>query len=193
MGIMNKKLKVKKNGVVEEINIYDNQSDVGPDFIRAGGGYVKLGNPSDPNVSKIRVKKNGSIKAVLKSGLPPYIKIEIHGYGIVRIPVGSILIKVTLKRDKLSYLVRLHKNTTSIKIIAQRVLGVEGDLYTLSSVINQTEPKVAANFGKGSNAQDIYSEDAIIEYPVQDDEKSEMYDMNQIIYENGFPYAKQIR
>jgi hypothetical protein len=37
MGIMNKKLKVKKGGTTEEIKIYDIQEDVGPDFIRAGG------------------------------------------------------------------------------------------------------------------------------------------------------------
>ena len=38
MAILPQKLKVKKNGIIEEINIYDSQSDVGPDFIRAGGG-----------------------------------------------------------------------------------------------------------------------------------------------------------
>lgn len=37
MGIMNRKLKVRKNGITEEINIYDSQADVGSDFIRAGG------------------------------------------------------------------------------------------------------------------------------------------------------------
>lgn len=37
MGIMSKKLKVRKDGVTEEIKIYDIQEDVGPDFIRAGG------------------------------------------------------------------------------------------------------------------------------------------------------------
>lgn len=37
MGIMNKKLKIKKGGLTEEINIYDSQSDVSPDYIRAGG------------------------------------------------------------------------------------------------------------------------------------------------------------
>ena len=38
MSILPQKLKVKKNNITEEINIYDNQADVGPDFIRAGGG-----------------------------------------------------------------------------------------------------------------------------------------------------------
>ena len=38
MSILLQKLKVKKNNIIEEINIYDSQADVGPDFIRAGGG-----------------------------------------------------------------------------------------------------------------------------------------------------------
>ena len=37
MTILPQKLRIKKNNVVEEIDIYDNQSDVGSDYIRAGG------------------------------------------------------------------------------------------------------------------------------------------------------------
>lgn len=107
--------------------------------------------------------------------------------------MGNILIRVTLNNDVNSYLVRLHKSTNSIKITAQWILGIQGELYNIASVMNRTEPKVVASLGVGNEPQDSGFTDAIIEYPVQDDGVSDMWDMNQVIYENGYPFAKRIR
>ena len=107
--------------------------------------------------------------------------------------MGNMLIRATIGRDNFCYLVRLHKNTTSIKVLAQWVLSTQGYEYNHGSIINQTEPKVLARLGSDENPQEAMSTNITIEYPVKDDGVSKMYDMNQIIYEDGQPIAKQIR
>ena len=104
-----------------------------------------------------------------------------------------MLIKVTLGQDNFSYFVRLHKNTTSIYASAQWILSTDGYEYRKGSIANQTEPRVIASLGGGNAPQEAGYTRIVIEYPVKDDGVSKMYDMNQIVYENGQPRAKQIR
>ena len=72
MAVLNKKLKVRKNGVTEEITLYSTTQEVAPDYISAGGGYAKLGSISNPNASRIRVrKKNNTYAILLSTNKPP--------------------------------------------------------------------------------------------------------------------------
>lgn len=106
MAVLDKKLKVIKNGVTEEITLYSTTQEVAPDYISAGVGYAKLGSISDPNASKIRIqKKNNNVYAILKStsSIEDGETIEVLGVKEKEknfiIPSGCNIIKIIAELD----------------------------------------------------------------------------------------------
>ncbi len=77
MALYNKQLHVRKNGVVTNINLYTTASETGNLALGVKDGsttvYAKLGVPTDSLASPLRVRKNGSIYAVLTSAAEPVI------------------------------------------------------------------------------------------------------------------------
>lgn len=77
MGEYSKKLHIRKNGTVEDITLYTN-SDISNNTVKLRDGgticYVPIGATNDSNASSLRVRKNGTVYAALKSG----IKIDVR-------------------------------------------------------------------------------------------------------------------
>lgn len=73
MGEYSKKLHIRKNGTIEDITLYTN-SNVSNNTIKVRDGsticYVPIGATDDSNASSLRVRKNGTTYAVMKSGYP---------------------------------------------------------------------------------------------------------------------------
>jgi hypothetical protein len=66
-----KQLHYMKNGIITDITLYDSQGDVGSDYIglMVDGSpvYAKLGEIGEAEASDLRIQKNGTTYAVLKS------------------------------------------------------------------------------------------------------------------------------
>lgn len=109
MALYNKKLHVRKAGVVTDINLYTTPEEVGNPSLKLKDNnniiYAKLGNINDSNATEVRIRENNSIYAVLKSAstlpqTPTLLKsIDVDAYLYVSyvsitIPVGVNVIQV---------------------------------------------------------------------------------------------------
>lgn len=75
MSQYSKKLHVRKSGSVQDINLYTNTSDISSgQYLRLRDGstllYAALGSTTDSSASSLRVRKSGTIYAVLKESYP---------------------------------------------------------------------------------------------------------------------------
>lgn len=199
MGILHQKLKARKDNIVEEINIYDSLYNVGPDFIRAGGGYIELVPVTDPNASRVKVLSKGKIRSLLKNPIG-YEKVCILGGGIIlKQLTPNIICRFTDLKNGFTALIKMPSgpyqnvvindvfSTTSTTSSNRTLLDVIKDgrntrAYIRDDPINTSDPSYK-----------LESTKSLFEYPVRDDGISPMWDMNQIIYKYGYPIAKQIR
>ena len=202
MSILPQKLKVKKDGITEEINIYDNQPDVGSDFIRAGGGYVKLGTITDPSASRIRVLSKGKIKSLLKTSISgKRINLEDGNLFLEERLAPNILCRITDLEDGFTALIKT-PSSRPYKLIAIHNFfestsagsGISTYMYIdsydwdgISIAMRYANVNVEAPTYKSNGRRSLF------EYPVQDDGVSPMWDMNQIVYEYGQPRGKKVR
>ena len=73
MGEYSKKLHIRKNGTIEDITLYTN-SDISDNTIKVRDGgticYAPIGAADNSNASSLRVRKSGTIYAVLKESYP---------------------------------------------------------------------------------------------------------------------------
>jgi hypothetical protein len=71
MALSNEKLYYRRSGITESVNTYTALSDVGTEAlkVRVNGAdrYIALGDETDSKKSFLRIRKNGIIKAILKS------------------------------------------------------------------------------------------------------------------------------
>lgn len=75
MSQYSKKLHVRKSGSVQDINLYTTTSDISSgQYLRLRDGstllYAALGSTTDSSASSLRVRKSGTIYAVLKESYP---------------------------------------------------------------------------------------------------------------------------
>ena len=75
MSQYSKKLHVRKSGSVQDIDLYTNTSDISSgQYLRLRDGstllYAALGSTTDSSASSLRVRKSGTIYAVLKESYP---------------------------------------------------------------------------------------------------------------------------
>lgn len=105
MGEYNKKLHIRKGGKVDDITLYTNASDLpgGALALRDGNTvvYAGLGDVSDTNASRLRVRKNDIVYSVaLKIGYSNsmVIKLNSHVHNI-DIPSNVKKIKFTVYDD----------------------------------------------------------------------------------------------
>lgn len=75
MSQYSKKLHVRKSGSVQDINLYTTTSDISSgQYLRLRDGstllYAALGSTTDSSASSLRVRKSGTIYAVLKENYP---------------------------------------------------------------------------------------------------------------------------
>lgn len=75
MSQYSKKLHVRKSGSVQDINLYTATSDISSgQYLRLRDGstllYAALGSTTDSSASSLRVRKSGTIYAVLKESYP---------------------------------------------------------------------------------------------------------------------------
>ena len=75
MSEYSKKLHVRKSRSVQDINLYTNTSDISSgQYLRLRDGstllYAALGSTTDSSASSLRVRKSGTIYAVLKESYP---------------------------------------------------------------------------------------------------------------------------
>lgn len=75
-----KKLKYRQSGTTYEVNLYTDSADVGTDALGLRDGtttvYAKLGDPTDPDASHVRVRSSSTTKAILTTAATmavPYI------------------------------------------------------------------------------------------------------------------------
>ena len=121
MAVLDKKLKVIKNGVTEEITLYSTTQEVAPDYISAGGGYAKLGSTSDPNASRIRVHKKNNTYAVLKptkvgkilfnKKIAPNFSEDITDYFTTPSGCHKVLVKTDFENENISRYYNVNENT----------------------------------------------------------------------------------
>lgn len=73
MSEYSKKLHIRKNGTIEDITLYTN-SDISDNTIKVRDGgticYAPIGAADNSNASSLRVRKSGTIYAVLKESYP---------------------------------------------------------------------------------------------------------------------------
>lgn len=75
MSEYSKKLHIRKSGSVQDINLYTTTSDISSgQYLRLRDGstllYAALGSTTDSSASSLRVRKSGTIYAVLKESYP---------------------------------------------------------------------------------------------------------------------------
>lgn len=109
--------------------------------------------------------------------------------------MGNILLRASLYFGIETFLIRLHKQTTSINVSAQEFELEDGSKTYCVFIENIGSPAVTVIIGDHdiNNINATMNIEATIEYPVRDDGTSPMWDMNQIVYIDGKPRARQIR
>lgn len=75
MSEYSKRLHIRKDGTVQDINLYTTTSDISSgQYLRLRDGstllYAALGSTTDSSASSLRVRKSGTIYAVLKESYP---------------------------------------------------------------------------------------------------------------------------
>ena len=102
MGEYSKKLHIRKDSTVEDIVLYTDTSGFsgGALALRDGSNivYAALGSITDSAASRLRVRKNGTVYAALKSGYP----------------TGSVTYKCNSPKEKASYTINLPAGTKKI-------------------------------------------------------------------------------
>lgn len=89
MSVYGKKLHIRKNGSIQNINLYTTADETQNSYIRLRDGstvlYAAIGSTSNANASWLRVRKSGTVYAVLTQ--------SIDIYGITGTITGSYLNK----------------------------------------------------------------------------------------------------
>lgn len=101
MATLNKKLKIKSGSSTQSCNLYTTTTEAGTNNLKLKvdnqNAYAALGGVGDNNISKARVKKNGTTYAIKTTAGVPYGKKEYRTPGTYTFTVPSGVTKIKVE------------------------------------------------------------------------------------------------